>query len=844
MTDAAVDRKPIDTVRSITAISRESVEIRVRGIVQGVGFRPTVWCIAREMGLVGEVHNDAAGVSIVLSGNSDTIAQFSQRLVREAPPLSRIDAIETRKLGQFLPFPSFQIVKSVAGETRTQVAPDAATCLACRQEVLNPLERRYRYPFTNCTHCGPRISIVRGIPYDRANTTMSPFPLCEHCAQEYGNPADRRFHAQPIACAVCGPRVWLERPTLGQPLSKKMEEGERTQTHHRIDANHADAIALAAESLLQGEIVAIRGLGGFHLACDATNEAAVQRLRARKQRFGKPFALMARDLETIRRYCRVTQAEQQVLESSEAPIVILSAQGSESLPISIAPGLECLGFMLPYTPLHLLLLNQVDRPVVMTSGNVSHEPQAIDNELARHKLNDIADVLLLHNREIANRIDDSVVRFMGGQPRLLRRARGYAPRGIPLPPGFESAPPLLAHGGELKSTFCLVKDGAAILSQHQGDLEDLETFEDYQKNLQLYASLYDHHPQVLVSDLHPEYLSTKLAKQTATVQRLPLIEVQHHHAHIASCLVENAVPLETAPVLGIALDGLGFGADGSIWGGEFLLADYRGFQRLATLKPISMIGGAQAIREPWRNTYAHLLSALGWDQFAHQFGSLDLYTYLAQKPRQIIDRMLNRGLNVPLASSCGRLFDAVSAAVGLCRDRALFEGQGAFELEMVADTAYLQAADDSQAYPFAIATLPETGLTYLEPRPMWQALLSDLQSQVSVPAIAARFHQGLARAIASMVETLAYAPLPNPTLIQARLTRNGHPRAPQASATSHPQFSTVALSGGCFQNKILLEEVTRRIEAIGFPCLSQAKVPSNDGGLSLGQAAIAAAQSL
>ena len=820
MTDAAVDIDQVDTVRSsVAAIPRETVEIRVRGIVQGVGFRPTVWRIARELGLGGEVRNDAAGVSIVLSGDSDTISRFSQRLTQEAPPLSHIESIETRKLAQFLNFHSFEIVKSAAGETRTQVAPDAATCQACREEVLNPLERRYHYPFTNCTHCGPRISIVRGIPYDRANTTMNPFPLCEDCAREYENPADRRFHAQPIACAVCGPRVWLERPSLNQP-PQTQEEREGEQNHR-----HADAIALAAASIRQGEIVAIRGLGGFHLACDATNEVAVQRLRARKQRFGKPFALMARDLETIRRYCRVTEAEQQVLESPQAPIVILSVRGSEALPDSVAPGIDCLGFMLPYTPLHLLLLNLLDRPVVMTSGNLSHEPQAIGNDMARDKLKEIADVLLLHNREIANRIDDSVVRFIGKKPRLLRRARGYAPRAIPLPAGFEAAPPLLAHGGELKSTFCLVKDGAAIVSQHQGDLEDVDTFEDYQKNLDLYANLYDHHPQVLVSDLHPEYLSTKLAKQAATTQRLPLIEVQHHHAHIASCLVENGVPLTTPPVLGIALDGLGFGTDGTLWGGEFLLADYRSFQRLATLKPISMIGGAQAMREPWRNTYAHLMSSLGWEQFASQFGSLELYAYLAEKPRQTIDRMLKRGLNVPLASSCGRLFDAVAAAVGLCRDLALFEGQAAIELEMVADAAYLQAADDSQAYPFTVATLPDTGLTYLEPRPMWQALLGDLQSQVPIPAIAARFHQGFARTIASLVKTLAYQPLPD-------------------FYSPQPQFNTVALSGGCFQNKILLEEVTRRIEEIGFRCLSQAKVPSNDGGVSLGQAAIAAAQSL
>ena len=807
MINAAANMEQIETDRSSTVAStKQTVELRVRGLVQGVGFRPTVWRIARDLGLGGEVRNNGAGVTILLSGEADTIAQFSQRLVREAPPLAQIDAIDTRNLDRCLTFASFQIAGSAMGKSRTQVAPDAATCLACRQEIFNPLARRYRYPFTTCTHCGPRLSIVRGIPYDRPNTTMRPFTLCQCCAREYEDPTDRRFHAQPIACPDCGPRAWLERPSEGRPLAGN-------------DAR--DAIDRTAEVILQGKIVAIRGLGGFHLACDATNPIAVNRLRVRKRRYGKPFALMAKDLETIRRYCQVTETEQQVLESSAAPIVLLRAKGSASLPHNIAPGMGSLGFMLPYTPLHLLLLNRLDLPVVMTSGNLSHEPQAIDNETARCKLKNIADIFLLHDREIAHRIDDSVVRVVGEQPRLLRRARGYAPRPISLPAGFESAPQVLAYGGQLKSTFCLLKDGAAILSQHQGDLEDAETSDDYQKNLRLYTHLFDHHPEVLASDLHPEYLSTKLAQQAAITQRLPLTEVQHHHAHIASCLVENAVPLTSPPVLGIALDGLGFGSDGTLWGGEVLLADYRSFQRLATFKPIATIGGVQAMREPWRNTYAHLLSALGWEQFSQEFGDLELYTYLAQKPRRILDQMLKQRLNVPLASSCGRLFDAVAAAIGLCRDRVEYEGQAAIALETIADTAYCQGVDDDRAYPFKIATLAETSLTYLEPRPMWQALLEDLQAQMPVATIASRFHLGLALAIASMVKTLAY-------------------NVP----SSHPCFTTVVLSGGCFQNKILLEEVTRQIEALGFSCLSQAKVPCNDGGVSLGQAAIAAAQFL
>ena len=788
----------------------ETVEVRVRGTVQGVGFRPTVWRLARDGDLVGEVCNDAAGVLIKLSGRSDAIAHFLQRLKNEAPPLSRIEAIETRRLDPTLDFKDFQIVESIGGQTRTQVAPDASTCAACREEILNSQERRYRYPFTNCTHCGPRLSIVKAVPYDRASTTMAVFPMCSDCAGEYKNPADRRFHAQPIACPACGPEVWLERSSATLTASLDGESVPKPQ------GELLDDIDVAASAIRQGEIVAIRGLGGFHLACDATNEKAVKRLRDRKQRFGKPFALMARDLDIIRRYCSIADIEKTLLESSEAPIVLLPATGIERLPETVAPGMKVLGFMLPYTPLHILLLQQLDLPVVMTSGNLSDEPQVIGNQEARTKLKNIADSILFHNREIANRIDDSVVRVIDGKPCLLRRARGYAPRALPLPPGFEKAPDLLAYGGELKATFCLVKDGAAVLSQHQGDLEEVATFEDYQKNLQLYAWLYDHQPKLLVADRHPEYLSTKLAQENARTLGLPLIQAQHHHAHIASCLAENSIPPNAPPVLGIALDGLGWGDDGTIWGGEFLLADYRSYQRLGSFKPVATIGGTQAIRQPWRNTYAQITATLGWDKFSEEFADLELYDYLNRQPLQTIDQMLKKGINVPLGSSCGRLFDAVSAAVGLCRDRALFEGQGAIALEMAVDEKLLRNRNEGLTYPFEISHLPDTDLAYIEPAPLWEALLRDLQAKTPVPVIATRFHQGLAKIVTEMVQRLA---------------------------DDFP-FTTVALSGGCFQNKILLEQVTHRLEASGFRCLSQSLVPSNDGGLALGQALIAASQTL
>ncbi|HEV7474171.1 MAG TPA: carbamoyltransferase HypF [Pyrinomonadaceae bacterium] len=795
------ESSPDQYVAGIGAMEiRQTVEIRVRGTVQGVGFRPTVWRLACDEGLVGEVFNDGFGVLIRTTGRSGAISQFLSRLHTEAPPLSQIEKVETQVLN-LLDFEDFRIAESVSGENFTRVTPDAAICGACRAEVLDPKERRYGYPFANCTHCGPRFSIVREVPYDRANTTMADFPMCAACKSEYLQPADRRFHAQPIACPTCGPSIWLE-----------LVGTSATSAHPTTTTTPLDS---AIELLKNGAVVAIRGLGGFHLACDATNSEAVQRLRQRKHRYGKPFALMARDLNTIRRYCLLTPAETNLLQSPEAPIVLLAADGAERLSEGIAPGLNTVGFMLPYTPLHLLIMRQIDRPLVMTSGNVSDEPQVTSLDTARTGLRRIADAMLMHNREIANRIDDSVVRIVADRPAVLRRARGYAPSAVSLPPGFGDAPDLVAYGGELKATFCVVKDGAAILSQHQGDLEDVSTFEDYQKNLQLYSRIYDHRPRLLVADMHPEYLSAKLAKQRAADDELPLLKVQHHHAHIASCMVENGVALDAGPVLGIAIDGLGFGDDGTIWGGEFLLADYYGYRRVATFKPVAMIGGVQAIREPWRNTYAHLVAGLGWTEFVERFSALELCRYLKTKPLATIDRMLATGLNVPLASSCGRLFDAVAAALGLCADQAIFEGQGAMELEALAEPYGPSAAESP--YPFTITAPATGGLLYLDSLPMWQALLEDLDRQTPVPRMAARFHYGLARAIRDMVTRI------------------------RSTIAAGASLDRVALSGGCFQNKFLLEELVRLLEADGLSCLLHAKVPTNDGGLALGQAAIAAA---
>ncbi len=542
--------------------------VRVRGLVQGVGFRPHAFRLATECGLAGEVWNDAEGVIVRIWGPAAARRLFLRRLRTEAPPLARIDALETLPLGGAPPQRAFRILASHAGAVRTGVAPDAATCPACLAEVRDPDDRRHRYPFTNCTDCGPRLSIVGGIPYDRARTSMAGFTMCAACQAEYDDPGDRRFHAQPNACPRCGPRLWLESAR---------------------EAN-ADPIAATRERLAAGEIVAIKGIGGFHLAVDATDADAVQRLRTRKRRYDKPFALMASDIDVVRRYCALSADEQALLTSPAAPIVILAAAGRERVAPGVAPGQRSLGVMLPYTPLHHLLLEGLERPIVLTSGNPSEEPQCTGNEAARARLSGITGHLLMHDRAILNRVDDSVVRVMDGAPRLLRRARGYAPAPLPLPDGFASAPPILAMGAELKNTFCLLQDGRATLSQHIGDLEDAATFADYRASLALYRSLLGHEPEVVALDRHPDYLSTKLGRELG----LEVIAVQHHHAHIASCLAENGVPLDADPVLGVALDGLGYGEDGTIWGGEVLRADYRGFTRLAHLRPVPMLGGAQS----------------------------------------------------------------------------------------------------------------------------------------------------------------------------------------------------------------------------------------------------------
>ena len=780
--------------------------IRVRGLVQGVGFRPTVWRLAGRYSLTGQVCNDGEGVLIDVWGVPDRIEDFLAALEADAPSLARIDSIERYSITATTRIPDeFRIALTHSTAISTGIVPDAAVCPECVEDTLSPFSRRYRYPFTNCTQCGPRLSIVRKIPYDRGNTSMSVFIQCSDCQKEYDDPTDRRFHAQPNACHRCGPKAWLER-TDGRPFCTEA-------------LTQLDDLDAACTLLQEGEIVAVKGIGGFHLACDATNDDAVQRLRERKRRYQKPFALMARDLEIIHGYCRVDDSEQALLQNPEAPIVLLETAGPLQVSGGVAPGQNSIGFMLPYTPLHLLLLHRMQHPIVLTSGNLSEEPQCTDNDDARQRLKGIADYLLLHDRDIVTRVDDSVVRVMAGRPRLLRRARGYAPIPIPLPQGFEKAPELLALGGELKNTFCLIKNGEAIVSQHIGDLEEASTYADYQAQLERYRGLFDHRPKALVIDQHPEYLSSKLGTKWAGEMGVPLMSVQHHHAHIAACLAENNVPLSQSTVLGIALDGLGFGEDNTLWGGEFLLADYLGFERLGTFKPVAMLGGAQAIHEPWRNTLAHLMTAMGWPAYKMNYEPLELTRFLERQPLATFEAMLENGVNSPLASSCGRLFDAVAAAMGICREHAQYEGQAAMELENRVDEAVLLHEDEALAYPFAIPRLGGKGLPYIEPLPMWQALLGDLILETPTAVMAARFHKGLAKIITAMAVNLS--------------TRND------------TRFvDTVALSGGVFQNRVLLEQVESRLGSEGFQVLTHRHVPANDGGLALGQAVVAAARAV
>ncbi len=762
-----------------------------RGRVQGVGFRPSVWRVAQHHRLTGRVYNDRAGATVELWGSPSVLEAFPHELLAELPSVAQLESWTSEPLcGE--PPEAFTIAASALRGTGPQVLPDLATCADCQQELQNAQDRRFRYALTNCTQCGPRYTILHAVPYDRSRTSMAAFPLCGTCATEYANPADRRFHAQPIACPECGPTVHLE---VWNPPALVLPE---------------DPLTAAAQLLRQGHIVAVKGLGGFHLACDAQQPEVVDRLRTRKHRPDKPFALMAKDLATLQKFSLAPPAAQAWLRHPAAPIVLLDRRPDASLPDSLAPGHTTLGWMLPYTPLHHLLFAQGPEVLVLTSANPPGAPQCLEEEEVRTQLGHVADALLGHTRPIVNRCDDSVLRVLPSGPQMLRRARGFAPEAFPLPPGFTEAPPLLACGADLKNTFCLLQGGQAVLSPHLGDLHEFRTHQAYQNLIQRFLEMYDTRPERVVTDQHPDYASTRFGENWAREHTVPLLQVQHHHAHLAACLGEHQVPRDAPPVWGWLLDGLGLGDDGTFWGGELFYGNYQQFERIGRLKPIPLLGGNQAMREPWRNTVAHLDQSLGLEVLFQEFPDLPLTRRLQQKPWPTLQALASQS---PRSSSGGRLFDAVAGALGLGPEQITFEGQAALLLEAQVDLTL------PHTYPFAWELESASGLLELNPRPFWKALLRDLQQKAPLPQLATGFHRGLAQAL---VEGL------------------------QQAQQSHPSIrtNTVALAGGVFQNKRLLTLLETQLQQAGFQVLRPQQVPAHDGGLALGQALIAAARTL
>jgi hydrogenase maturation protein HypF len=748
--------------------------IEVSGIVQGVGFRPYVYRLANERHLTGHIRNTSEGVTIELQGPATALEEFLERLPREAPPLARIIEIQVREIpcngGH-----GFSILESGRGEhARTLISPDVAVCDDCLRELFDPSNRRHLYPFINCTNCGPRFTIVRGIPYDRPLTSMAAFGMCPDCQAEYDDPRDRRFHAQPNACWKCGPQLalWNRR-------------GETIPC--------TDPLAETAALLQQGRIVAVKGIGGFHLAADATNAAAVELLRARKRRVGKPFAVMVRDLEAAVRFSEVDGDARRTLERPERPIVLLRKRPGGAIAEAVAPGHRDLGIFLPYAPLHHLLFRAGGfHALVMTSANLSDEPIAIENREAVDRLQGLADYFLVHDRDILWRCDDSVVRPVAGKVRQLRRSRGY----IPVPVFLQDeVPPILAVGGELKNTICVTHGRQAFLSQHIGDLENLESYRFFEDVIAHLQTILEIEPRIIAYDLHPDYFSTKWAVARRGVK---LAGVQHHHAHIASCMAENHLE---GRAIGFALDGTGYGTDGNIWGGEVLLADYEDFERAAHIAYARLPGGSAAIREPWRMAVSYLFSAWGPDLL-----ELPL-PFLRQIPKARIRallRMIERGVNSPLTSSCGRLFDAVAALINL-RSEVTYEAQAAIELEMCRDEA---AA--GQPYPLPISG--EDGLMQLDFRPLIRAIVEDVLRGASQGAISQRFHDALVGALLKIAQILR----------------------------QRTSLNRVCLSGGTFQNVYVATELEQQLSKQGFEVFTHAEVPPGDGGLSLGQAVVAA----
>lgn len=777
--------------------------LTVRGIVQGVGFRPFVYALAHRLGLSGFVGNDSRGVFIEIEGPHPALDAFQSALLGEAPPLAHIHAVQCDALpprGES----GFTIVtsRSIAGSS-TLVSPDLTVCDDCLRELYDPADRRYLYPFINCTNCGPRFTIIRDIPYDRPSTTMAGFRLCPPCAREYHDPLNRRYHAQPIACPDCGPHVWLE------------------WTGHQAECYRGEALEGAREALRGGAILAVKGLGGFHLACDARSEAAVAALRLRKGRGEKPFAIMVKDATAAAQVARLSADETLRLTSRERPIVLLKKQGG-NLADALAPGNDSVGVMLPYTPLHYLLLE--DMPLVMTSGNVSGEPIETDTDLARARLAPLVDGFLMHDRPIHVPCDDSVIRVRGGADLPIRRSRGFAPLPVQLP---FSLPPLLAVGGELKSTVCLARADQAILSQHIGDMENLETLEAFARVVEHLQTLFRVRPERVVCDMHPGYFSSRWARDYARARDIPLLEVQHHHAHIAAVMAEHGLD-GTRPVLGVAFDGTGYGEDGAIWGGELLIADYSGYRRAAHLRYAPLPGGDAAVRHPYRSALAHLwTSGIRWDD------DLPPVAAATDADRRVLRRQFETGLRCTPTSSMGRLFDAAAALIGL-RPTVSFEAQAAMEFESLCSMPEAQDDRPGAGYRFAIGNGAESQPLIVDPAPVLSAMIADLRSNVPRPPLIVDPAPVLSAMIADLRSNV-----PKP-----RIALHFH-RAIAAMVVdlgvrlrAQEGLDVVALSGGVFQNTRLLAMTTEACVDAGFTVLSHHLVPPNDGGLALGQAVL------
>jgi hydrogenase maturation protein HypF len=757
----------------------QRVRVRVEGVVQGVGFRPYVHRLAVELGLNGFVRNDARGAVIEVEGPAEAIDALLARLPAEAPPAAVIEAVEREAVpprGE----QGFGIVESArAGTPDAQVSPDIATCEACLRELFDPADRRHRYPFINCTDCGPRFTIVRGVPYDRPLTTMAGFTMCEACAAEYADPSNRRFHAQPNACPACGPTLHLA-VRGSDPLTRDPGRGRRSSGAREVRGS--DPLSAAAAVLREGGIVAVKGIGGFHLACLAGHEEAVARLRSRKHREEKPFALMAPDLEAARELVELGPVETALLVGRDRPIVLSRRRRDARVAPAVAPRSAELGVMLPYSPLHHLLLADVGEPLVMTSGNVSDEPIAYTDDDALERLAPIADLVLLHDRPIQTRVDDSVLRVAAGRPLPLRRSRGAVPSLLALP--MPATRHVLACGAELKSTFCLARGRRAWVSHHIGDLKTAETLASFQEGVRHFERLFAVTPEIVAHDLHPDYLSTTYALAREGVEH---VAVQHHHAHLAACLAEHGEP---GPAVGAIFDGTGLGTDGTVWGGEVLVGDLRGFERAGHLWPVPLPGGDQAVREPWR-------MACAWLKAAGDERPLDA---IDSERWRAVGRLVETGLAAPVTTSVGRLFDAMSALCGL-RTEVTYEGQAAMELEAACDPS------ERGAYEFDVVA------GVLDARPTILDARRDLTRGLDVGVVATRFHHALADATADDCARLA----------------------------GDRGLDTVVLSGGAFQNRRLLERTASRLSAAGLRVLVPARLPPNDGGIAFGQAAVAIA---